>query len=613
MLARIRNRHYFFLDFLFLILTPTLALGLRVNLPWDKIYNLALAEYTLLALLLKLPVFYAFGFYRHYWRYASIDEMLSILTGVGTTTVLVTGIAYALQGMGAFGDIALPRSVPLIDGLLTLLVVAGSRFSVRAFEYRKTRQGGAASKRVLIAGAGDAGQLVAREIRTSSRVPFELVGFVDDDPGKIGSVIHGVHVFGPMAKIPEIVKEYRVQEMIIAMPTVSGEIIRQIVALCDQAGVPTKTMPGLYEILSGRVSVNRLRPIEISDLLRREPVEVDAAKVEDLLGGKRVMVTGAGGSIGGELCTQITRCCPAQLIALGHGENSLFSLSSTLDGCQSQGIDLHLLVADVRDRPRLGVIFERYRPEIVFHAAAHKHVPMMEENIEDAVTNNILGTLNLVELSREHDVEHFVLISTDKAVKPVNVMGMTKRVAELVVKVVAAETGLPYVSVRFGNVLGSRGSVVPLFQRQIASGGPVTVTDPEMKRYFMTIPEAVQLVLQASTLGRNGEVFVLDMGEPVKIEDLAKDMIELSGYQVGEGIEIEYTGIRPGERLFEKLFADDETYTRTKHEKIFVTLNGAIPSQADFKREIDTLISMAREGETERLREKLSRLANLDL
>ena len=420
MLARIRNRHYFFLDLLFLILTPTLALGLRVNLPWDKIYNLALVEYSLLALLLKLPIFYAFGLYRHYWRYASIDEMLSILTGVGTTTVLVTGIAYALQGMGTFGEIALPRSIPLIDGLLTLLVVAGSRFSVRAFEYRKTRQGGAKSKRVLIAGAGDAGQLVAREIRTSSRVPFELVGFVDDDMGKIGSVIQGVPVFGPMENIPEIVGDYRVQEMIIAMPTVSGEIIREIVALCDQAGVPSKTVPGLYEILSGRVSVNRLRPIEISDLLRREPVEVDAAKVEDLLGGKRVMVTGAGGSIGGELCTQITRCSPAQLIALGHGENSLFSLSSELDGCQSQGVDLHVLVADVRDRPRLGVIFERYRPEIVFHAAAHKHVPMMEDNIEDAVTNNILGTLNLVELSRDYGVEHFVLISTDKAVKPVN-------------------------------------------------------------------------------------------------------------------------------------------------------------------------------------------------
>ena len=613
MLAKIRNRHFFFLDLLFLFLTPTLALGLRINLPWDKIYNLALAEYTLLALLLKLPVFYVFRLYRHYWRYASIDEMLSILTGVGTTTVLVTGIAYALQGMGLFGEIALPRSVPLIDGLLTLLLVAGSRFSVRAFEYRKTRRGGAKRERVLIAGAGDAGQLVAREIRTSSRVPFELVGFVDDDLGKIGSVIQGVPVFGPMEKIPDIVRDYGVQEMIIAMPTVSGEIIRQIVALCDQAGVPSKTVPGLYDILSGRVSVNRLRPIEISDLLRREPVDVDTGKVESLLAGKRVMVTGAGGSIGGELCTQITHCCPAQLIAVGHGENSLFSLSSAQDGCQSQGIDFHVLVADVRDRPRLQVIFERFCPEIVFHAAAHKHVPMMEDNIEDAVTNNILGTLNLVELSKEYGANHFVLISTDKAVKPVNVMGMTKRVAEMVVKVVAAESGRPYVSVRFGNVLGSRGSVVPLFQRQIAAGGPVTVTDPEMKRYFMTIPEAVQLVLQASALGCNGEVFVLDMGEPIKIEDLARDMIELSGYQVGQGIKIEYTGIRPGERLFEKLFADNETYTRTEHEKIFVTLNGAMPSQRDIRREIETLITLAREGETEKLREKLSQIANLDL
>ena len=316
MLAKIRNRHFFFFDLLFLTFTPVIALSLRVNLPWGKEYLPSLAFYTALALLLKLPVFYAFGLYRHYWRYASIDEMLTILTGVGTTTLLVTGTAYILQGMGAFGEIALPRSVPLIDGLLTLLVAAGSRFSVRAFEYRKSRQSGAKSKRVLIVGAGDAGQLVAREIRTSSRAPFELVGFVDDDLGKVGSVIHGAPVFGPMEKIPEIVKEYRVQEMIIAMPTVSGEIIRQIVALCDQAGVPSKTVPGLYEILSGRVRVDRLRPIEISDLLRREPVEVDAEKVASLLAGKRVMVTGAGGSIGGELCTQITRCCPAQLPAL---------------------------------------------------------------------------------------------------------------------------------------------------------------------------------------------------------------------------------------------------------------------------------------------------------
>ncbi len=345
--------------------------------------------------------------------------------------------------------------------------------------------------------------MVVREIITSERISLEPVGFVDDSPNKQGIVIHGMRVLGPLSSIPELVHEYRIQEVIIAMPTASGETIRQIVRLCEQAGVPSRSVPGIYELLDGRVSISRFREVGIEDLLRREPVRMDSDKVTEMIAGKRVLVTGAGGSIGTELCMQIARSQPSQLIALGHGENSLFHLNGLLSKLRSTTDECgkpiyNLVVADIRDLQRLGSIFEKFRPQIVFHAAAHKHVHLMEENIEDAVTNNILGTSNILDVSRRLEVERFVLISTDKAVAPTCVMGATKRVAELLVQSAGLETGLPYVVVRFGNVLGSRGSVVPIFQRQIEEGGPVTVTHPDAERYFMTIPEAVLLVSTSS-------------------------------------------------------------------------------------------------------------------
>jgi len=610
MILNFRNRHFFVIDVLLLLLTPVIALSLRANLPWGQEYGQALLLYTAIALLVKLPVFYRFQFYQRFWPYASIDAMLSISIGVFVSTVALTGITYIVYGIGVLPGAGLPRSVPLIDGLLTLLVVAGSRFTVRTSEYYKTRMKKHGSvKRVLIAGAGDAGQIVAREIYASQHVAMALVGFVDDNPAKIGAMIHGVRVLGPLAEIPKFIKEYRVQEVIIAMPTATGSVIRQVVQSCEITGVTSKILPGMYELLSGEVNYSRLRNVEVEDLLRRDIVQIDATKVGQLLSGKRVMVTGAGGSIGSELCTQILKCQPAQLISVGHGENSLYTLEKRLDKAGFRDQTFEMIVADVRDRPRLAAIFERFRPEIVFHTAAHKHVPLMEANIEDAVTNNVLGTRNAVELARDFGVGRFVLISTDKAVNPFSVMGMTKRLAELIVGQVAAETRRPYVVVRFGNVLGSRGSVIPLFKRQIAAGGPVTVTDPNMVRFFMTIPEAVQLVLQSSALGENGEVFVLDMGEPVKIVDLARDMIELSGYQVGEDIKIEFTGLRPGERLHEDLFAVGEKPVQTEHRMIFVTCNSDKPAPAGFEAEITTLINLAHHGDTDRLRAKLAELA----
>lgn len=607
----LRNRRFAILDICLLAIIPALALTLRVNLPWRADFQHALLIFTLMALLVKLPVFYAFRLYMRYWRYASMDELITIALAVFTTTVLVTAISWGMQGFGFFDGYFLPRSVPIIDGLLTLLFVGGARFGLRAVEYLRARNlNGVPGRRVLIVGAGDAGEMVAREMRTSRMVSLEPVGFVDDDPSKYGVVIHGVYMLGKLENIPELVEKYRVQEVVIAMPTAPGKTIRQIVHLCEQAGVPSRSVPGIYELLDGSVSINRLRDVRIEDLLRREPVRVDSGKVEEMIAGKRVLVTGAGGSIGTELCLQIARSRPAQLIALGHGENSLFQLNEQLSKLRA-GINGsantmdRMIVADVRDRPRLNALFTRFAPQIVFHAAAHKHVHLMEENIEDAVTNNVLGTSNLLELSKSHAVERFVLISTDKAVEPTCVMGATKSVAEQLVQAAGYESGLPYVVVRFGNVLGSRGSVVPIFQRQIEDGGPVTVSHPDVERYFMTIPEAVLLVLQAAAIGNGGEIMVLDMGKRVRILDLAQDMIELSGLKLGQDINITYTGLRPGEKMIETLFSDNEHLAPTAQENISVIHNNKAPDFNRLHQDVDNLIALASEGNSDEIRAKL--------
>jgi FlaA1/EpsC-like NDP-sugar epimerase len=456
----------------------------------------------------------------------------------------------------------------------------------------------------LIAGAGNAGEMVVKEILTSGRTSLEPVGFVDDSPHKQGIVIHGTRVLGKLENIPELVKTYRIREVIIAMPTATGETIRLVVRLCEQAGVPSRSVPGIYELLDGRISIRRFRKVEIEDLLRRAPVRMNSDKVKEMVAGKRILVTGAGGSIGTELCMQIARSLPAKLIALGHGENSLFHLGGLLSKLRStvdeSGYPTYkMVVADIRDQQRLTTIFTDYRPQIVFHAAAHKHVALMEENIEDAVTNNILGTSNLLKTASCHGVERFVLISTDKAVAPTSVMGATKRVAELLVQAAGRKTGLPYVVVRFGNVLGSRGSVVPIFQRQIEEGGPVTVTHPEAERYFMTIPEAVLLVLQAAAIGKGGEILVLDMGERIKILDLAQDMIELSGLRTGKDICIEFTGLNPGEKLIEELFSREEHPNPTEQEKILLINNNKGSDSSRLDEDVDYLISLVRDGQRE--------------
>jgi len=450
---------------------------------------------------------------------------------------------------------------------------------------------------VLIVGAGESGNLVLREIRRNPQMGLDVVGFVDDDPAKQRLYIQDVRILGRVDEIPQMVKQYRVHRVLIAIPTASGEEMRRIVELCLQAGVEALTLPGIFELISGDVQVQRFRPVLVEDLLARDPVHTDIARVRELLAGKRVLVTGGGGSIGSELCRQIAACRPASLTIVGHGENSIYHIERALREAHPT---LHLtpVIADTRDSARIDHVFAAANPEVVIHAAAHKHVPLMELNPEEAVTNNIGGTRNLVRTCERWNVETFVMISTDKAVNPTSTMGATKRIAEHIVQAAAQrshERGVRkrFVAVRFGNVLGSRGSVVPLFQRQIEAGGPITVTHPDVERFFMTIPEAVQLVLQAATIGHGGELFVLDMGAQVKIVDLARDMIRLAGLEEGRDVDIVFTGLRPGEKLYEELFLNDEHATRTAHDKIFVSRNNEHTLDNNLDQTVDQLLAAA--------------------
>ncbi len=603
----LRNRYLLVSDLLLLTLAlygsyvlrlESLALGPH----WRGFWLLAG-----IALLIVPFTFWRTGIYARYWRYASVEELM-LLAGAVTTGVLVSGALSLAITPRLPGSWPLPRSIPLIFLLLALVATAGPRFLLRLSArpisgWRAHRLSSAANgpriQPVLIMGAGDAGAMIVRELQQNAHLGLEPVGFVDDDLAKHDVVIHGVPVLGDRYAIPRLATDYKIKQVIIAMPTAPGKTIREIVKICEGAGLQTKIVPGLYELLGGTVTVRQLRPVEINDLLRREPVQTDIAAVQELLRGKRVLITGAGGSIGSELCRQILCCCPDMLIALGHGENSIFEIVQELKGqAETLGVELVPVIAGTRFPPRIRQVFEAYRPQIVFHAAAHKHVPLMEEHPGEAITNNVLGTRIVLDAALATGVERFVMISTDKAVNPTNIMGASKRAAELLVYQAAQRSGKPYVVVRFGNVLGSRGSVVHTFRRQIAAGGPVTVTHPEIRRYFMTIPEAVQLVLQAAVLGQGGEVFVLDMGEPVKIVDLARDMIELSGLQVGRDIEIVFTGLRPGEKLFEELFVPGEAYVRTVHPKIFVARNGMDnPAAEKLDEAVGCLIRIAEQGD----------------
>ena len=461
-------------------------------------------------------------------------------------------------------------------------------------------------KRALVIGAGDAGALVVRELQKSSQLNLTPVGFLDDDPAKQKHSIYGVPVIGVVPELATVIDLHHIDEVIIAIPSAPGHLLRMVNDVCRLKGLVSRTMPGMYELIGGKVSVNRLREVDITDLLRREPVRINDEAVGAALEGKRVLVTGAGGSIGRELCRQIARRNPAELVLLGHGENSIFEILLEL----GQDFPNHLLlpvIADVRNLERLSQVFKAHQPQIVFHAAAHKHVPLMEANVVEAITNNVMGTRYVVQAALEHGVERFVLISTDKAVRPSSIYGATKRLAEMIVLEAARNSQRAFTVVRFGNVLGSRGSIIPTFKQQISAGGPVTVTHPDMYRFFMTIPEAVYLVLQAASMEKGGETFVLNMGQPVRILNLAEDLIRLSGLEPHRDIEIMFSGIRAGEKLTEELWDEGTPLAKTLHPDIFrlendassPSLDSSVKLRAGLTQAIDSLSALSHSADTD--------------
>ena len=523
---------------------------------------------------------------------------------------MVTAALVATVLMAVWPASPVAVTLPVLDGMLSLLAMLSARGAVR-YRYQDSvrRQArGPRQRNVLMVGAGEAGVLLARELQRHPETGMRPVGFVDDDRSKVGRTILTVPVLGGLDELPAVLDAHGVDEVLICMPSADGATVRRIVDQVRQVAphVVCRTMPALHEILSGRVQINRIRDVTIDDLLRRPAVELDTGRILEYLRGKRVMVTGAGGSIGSELVRQICAFEPAEIILFGHGENSIYQLEREMDVRHPQ-VRYVSVIAAVQNAVRLETIFRRYRPDVVFHTAAHKHVPLMEQNPEEAVFNNIVGSRNLVELSLRYGVTHFVNVSTDKAVNPTSVMGASKRIVEMLVEAASqrAAAGQRFLSVRFGNVLGSRGSAVPIFQRQIAEGGPVTVTHPDMVRYFMTIPEASRLVLQASAQGKNGEIYILDMGEPVRILDLVHDLVRLSGLEPDVDMPIVFTGVRPGEKLREELMTEEERGSRTGHDKIFVARSqpvaGAVLAQT-----VDDLVRAALASDGDEIRRLLA-------
>lgn len=589
-----RNRYVLLADICLIPIVAFAAFALRFDWVFYTLRHEFL-PYVAAALVIKPTVFYFFGMYRRYWRYASVQDLMALLLAVSASIVAmgmyVTGMIYG-------SHFEFSRAVLLLDGLLTFLAVGGVRMSLRVVgeSREKARESlpGAVGKRVLVVGAGHAGTMVVREMERNSHLGMTPVGFLDDERAKLGKQIYGVPVLGTTKGLAGAVKERRIDEVIIAMPSAPGALVRSIAEECRQLGLVSRTMPGVFELLDGNVSVSRLRQIEISDLLRRAQV-MPAVNPSTYVAGRTVLVTGAGGSIGSELCRQVARARPSALVLVGHGENSIFDVQVELRE-RYPGIRVIAVIADIRDQRRTRHVFDRLRPAIVFHAAAHKHVPLMEENPEEAITNNIVGTHHVLEAAMACGTDRFVFISSDKAVSPSSIMGASKRVAEMLVRDAARRTSRGYVVVRFGNVLGSRGSVVPQFKRQIERGGPITLTHPDMKRFFMTVPEAVHLVLEAGGMGRGGELFVLKMGEPVRIADLAEDLIKLSGLTLEE-IPIVYTGIRPGEKLVETLWEKGAATEATPHPDVLRVIEADDTSGREIPELLRTFAAAAEQGD----------------
>lgn len=564
-----RRNAVVFLDIVIIVFTFYLAFWIR-SLDERFLFHqyFVIFKQTLpLVTVVYLFSFIFLGLYKGLWQYASVKELLRIFKAVGIGSLLTVGGMVFILNLRGF-----PRSVYIIHPLLLFLFVGASRFGGRIFKHVSPSSFLNISdlKQVILVGAGDAGEMIVRESLRHPENGYRIVGFVDDNPEKVNKDIHGVKILGPIEALPEIVKRKSVDEIVITVPSASREQIRRIIDVCNETKVPFKITPSLSDVMGGKVTFDQVRKVEVKDILSREAVKLDLEGISHYISGKRILITGAGGSIGSELCRQLTRFNPELLILFGRGEFSLYNTERELRE-RYPSLAVVPVIANIKDESRIRRVLNYYKPHVIFHAAAHKHVPLMEANPCEAIKNNVVGSRILMEAAEDYDVKRFVFISTDKAVNPVNFMGVSKRIAELVLQSMAkGNSRCKFSAVRFGNVLESRGSVVPLFKWQIRKGGPITITHPEVTRYFMTVSEAAQLVIQAGAMGKGGEIFVLDMGNPVKIIDLARDLIRLSGFEPEVDIKIKISGLRPGERMHERLVAEGEKVQATQHEKILI-------------------------------------------
>lgn len=558
---------------LILIAFDIILINLSYILAYSFRFNFAIPAYELerymnnaiIITIIYLAVFHLFKLYNSLWSYASIGEFMLAVGACISSGLLAIVYGFTIGGR-------LPISVNVLAGMLSILLVGGFRMSariIRRYLDMKVKSDTSSPKRVMVIGAGKAGTMIVKEMKSCKEVNYLPIAFIDDDKYKVGTYVSGVKVMGTRNDIIGLAKELSVDEILIAIAALDSKTKKDIIDICKVTGCKVKLIPGMYELIDGKVTLNKLREVNLEDLLGREPVKLDMEGISDYIKGRTIMVTGGGGSIGSELCRQIIKFNPKELIVLDNYENNSYVLQQEFkrnDVCAN----IKYVITSVRDEIKLDSVFNKYRPEIVFHAAAHKHVPLMEENPSEAIKNNIFGTLNVARCSDKYKVKKFVMISTDKAVNPTNIMGATKRVCEMIIQSMDKRSETQFVAVRFGNVLGSNGSVVPVFIEQIKKGGPVTVTHRDINRFFMTIPEAAQLVLQAGVYAKGGEIFVLDMENPVKIYDLACDLIRLSGYVPNEDIKIEFVGLRPGEKLYEEVLTEEEGLNQTAHKKIFI-------------------------------------------
>lgn len=585
------------LDAVVIIICMVAALWIRFDFHLLEIapeYLEVVRKYMPINIVVTVIIFSACKMYTSLWRFASTIELQN--------TIIAVCLSTAMQMLGmAIARYHIPRSYPILYLMCLGAATVMTRFTYRFYRIaRHNIRDLRKSKRIntMIVGAGAAGYMIVREMKNSKHLNRYISCIVDDSPKKIGTYLQGIQVVGGKDRIPELVKQYHIEEIVIAIPTISRQARKDLLAICETTDCKVMVLPGIYQLVNQQVSVSQLRHVEIEDLLGRDPVNLKMNEIMDYIENRTILVTGGGGSIGSELCRQIALHAPKQLIIFDVYENNAYDIQNELKK-KHPTLDLQVLIGSVRDRVRIEEIFEKYRPEIIFHAAAHKHVPLMEDSPNEAIKNNVWGTLNVAEAADRYHAKKMVLISTDKAVRPTNVMGASKRICELVIEAYAATSETEYAAVRFGNVLGSNGSVIPLFKKQLEQGGPITVTHPDIIRYFMTIPEAVNLVLQCGAKANGGEIFILDMGEPVKILDLATRMIRLSGLTPGVDIDIKFTGLRPGEKLYEELLINDDNLVETSNERIFVaTLDPNRERAGEILNSVKTLIDYARDGKS---------------